>query len=164
MSVFCNYLLSRRNDTLVLSRQNKTIPIKPLLLLTPTCAATQFVTVASRLCYCNVIVGGYLAKLVSKCQLSLPKHLFPTSLTGQTLTRGGECLVKFPSGFGIAYSAAGVGANIIGTCSEKAGLPLKHCALQATCQRRQPRASFATKSINTSRNSWRVRHEMMMGI
>ena len=28
------------------------------------------------------------------------------SLAGQTLTRGGESLVKFPSGFGVAYSAA----------------------------------------------------------
>ena len=27
------------------------------------------------------------------------------SLAGQTLTRGGDSLVKFPSGFGVAYSA-----------------------------------------------------------
>ena len=29
------------------------------------------------------------------------------SLAGQTLTRGGESLVRLPSGFGVAYSAAG---------------------------------------------------------
>ena len=28
------------------------------------------------------------------------------SLAGQTLTRGRESLVKFPSGFGVTYSAA----------------------------------------------------------
>ena len=50
-----------------------------------------------------------------------------------------------------------VGVNMIGTCSEKEG----RLALQVACQKRQPRAPFATKS---PRNSWRVRHEMMMGI
>ena len=46
----------------------------------------------------------------------------------------------------------------------KGWLPLKCLAIQVACQIRQPRAPFATKSINTPRNSWRVRHEMMMGI
>ena len=88
-----------------------------------------------------------------------------TSLAGQTLTWGGESLVKFLLGFGVAYSAAGyLIKNIIGTCSEKAGLLLKCHALQVPCQKRQPRALLATKSINTPRNSWRVRHQMMMGI
>ena len=43
------------------------------------------------------------------------------SLAGQTLTWGGESLVKFLSGFGVANSAAGYIINMIGTCSEKAG-------------------------------------------
>ena len=77
-------------------------------------------------------------------------------------------VVKFPSGFCVAHSAAGpvlneVSVNMIRTCSE-AGLPLKRPALQVACQKRQPHAPFATKSIHTPRNSWHVRHEMMMGI
>ena len=68
---------------------------------------------------------------------------------------GGESLVKFPSGFGVAYSAAEIGVNMIGMCSEKEGLLLKRRALKVACQKRQLRAPFPTKSINTPRNSWR---------
>ena len=49
-------------------------------------------------------------------------------------------------------------------CSEKTKLPLKHCALQVTCQNGNHAPLFVTKSINTSGNSWLVRHEAMMGI
>ena len=51
---------------------------------------------------------------------------------------------------------------MIGMCSESLASVKTPRSISSMPKKKAPRAPFATKSINTPRNSWRVRHEMMM--
>ena len=117
--------------------------------------------VGSILKYCNLIGLQYFCSrtnpgigLAPDLPFFAKVGLHPTTRLSRRRRKSGQIPIRHLYCILSSRVPNEVGVNIIGTCSEKAGLPLKHHALQVTRQNKSNCAApFIAKSINTQKNS-----------